>query len=150
MTRALTHWQVFTPLCAVFARVTIKNFVGQRDRGTCTFCFVSRSAPKPLETGTRTKLRNMKTASITHKDLNHAEIAAKAYQIWEESGRPPGSELENWLKAEKELAAASASNGRADAERTVSTTATALPMQPAGKTQPSQRIQRQQPTAARA
>lgn len=41
------------------------------------------------------------------KNLNQDEIAARAYQIWEASGRLPGSELKNWLQAEKELAAAS-------------------------------------------
>ena len=35
---------------------------------------------------------------------DHDEIAARAYQIWEASGRPPGSEMKHWLQAEEELA----------------------------------------------
>jgi hypothetical protein len=34
------------------------------------------------------------------------EIAARAYKIWEKEGRPPGQELEYWLRAERELTAA--------------------------------------------
>ncbi len=39
------------------------------------------------------------------KNLNQNEITARAYRIWEASGRLPGSELKNWLQAEKELVA---------------------------------------------
>lgn len=31
------------------------------------------------------------------------KIAALAYEIWVEKGRPPGTELQNWLEAEAEL-----------------------------------------------
>jgi hypothetical protein len=31
------------------------------------------------------------------------KIAALAYEIWVEKGRPPGTELQNWLEAETEL-----------------------------------------------
>lgn len=31
------------------------------------------------------------------------EVAQRAYQIWEESGRPDGRETEFWLKAEQQL-----------------------------------------------
>ena len=39
---------------------------------------------------------------------SHEEIAALAYELWEKGGRQPGSELENWLKAEKQLSVARA------------------------------------------
>ena len=57
----------------------------------------------------------MQTA--THKELSHDEIAAKAYQIWEGSGRPSGSDLKHWLQAEKELASARAANGGAGSDK---------------------------------
>jgi hypothetical protein len=31
------------------------------------------------------------------------QIAQRAFQIWEQSGRRPGRDLENWLQAEAEL-----------------------------------------------
>ena len=31
------------------------------------------------------------------------QIAQRAFQIWEETGRQPGRDLENWLQAEAEL-----------------------------------------------
>lgn len=34
-----------------------------------------------------------------------AEIAKRAYAIWEREGRPKGREVEHWLRAEAELAA---------------------------------------------
>ena len=35
----------------------------------------------------------------------HEEIAERAYEIFEKSGRKPGRDLENWLAAESQLAA---------------------------------------------
>ena len=34
----------------------------------------------------------------------HEEIAERAYEIFEKSGRKPGHDLENWLAAEAQLA----------------------------------------------
>jgi hypothetical protein len=36
----------------------------------------------------------------------HEEIARRAREIYERSGRRPGRDLENWLQAERELIAA--------------------------------------------
>ena len=36
----------------------------------------------------------------------HEEIAQRAYEIFESSGRKPGRDLENWLAAESQLAGA--------------------------------------------
>ena len=33
----------------------------------------------------------------------HAEIAKRAYTMWELEGRPTGKDLEHWLRAEAEL-----------------------------------------------
>jgi len=36
---------------------------------------------------------------------SHSEIAARAYTLFEQSGRIPGRDMENWLKAEAQLLA---------------------------------------------
>jgi hypothetical protein len=38
------------------------------------------------------------------------EIAARAYEIWDKQGRPPGRERDNWIDAERQLRAERASN----------------------------------------
>lgn len=36
-------------------------------------------------------------------EVKQEEIAARAYRIWEQEGRPPGKEVEHWLRAEWEI-----------------------------------------------
>ena len=48
----------------------------------------------------------MKMRSSNHKPT-HDQIAQRAYALFEKSGRAPGHDIENWLRAERELAAAS-------------------------------------------
>ena len=44
------------------------------------------------------------TASPTvSASLSTEDIARRAYEIYEREGRQPGTELQNWLKAEAEL-----------------------------------------------
>lgn len=45
----------------------------------------------------------------TQSSLNQQDISNRAREIWEQSGRPEGRELEHWLQAERELAQAAAS-----------------------------------------
>jgi len=45
----------------------------------------------------------MQTPTGNTTQPKHEEIAARAYQIWEASGRLSGSELKNWLQAERGL-----------------------------------------------
>ncbi len=35
----------------------------------------------------------------------HAEVAKRAYTMWELEGRPTGKDLEHWLRAEAEIEA---------------------------------------------
>jgi hypothetical protein len=35
--------------------------------------------------------------------ISHTDIAQRAHEIWEQSGRPEGQETEHWLRAEREL-----------------------------------------------
>jgi hypothetical protein len=38
------------------------------------------------------------TAAMLHK-----RVSERAYQIWEEHGRPHGMEHQNWIQAEREI-----------------------------------------------
>jgi len=40
------------------------------------------------------------------KDNHQSEFAKRAYAIWELEGRPSGKDLDHWLRAETEFAAA--------------------------------------------
>jgi len=35
--------------------------------------------------------------------LNHQKISKRAYELWEQSGRPEGAAVDHWLQAELEL-----------------------------------------------
>jgi len=47
----------------------------------------------------------------------HEQIAARAYEIFIERGRPQGHDLDHWLEAETQLRASQQSNGGATAIR---------------------------------
>lgn len=47
----------------------------------------------------------------------HEQIAARAYEIFIERGRPMGRDLEHWLEAEAQLRASLQANGGATAVR---------------------------------
>jgi hypothetical protein len=40
-----------------------------------------------------------------------SQITARAYQLWEQAGRPAGGDLEFWLQAEREISAADDQTG---------------------------------------
>ncbi len=44
-----------------------------------------------------------RVSSSAGADPTPDRIAARAYQIWVESGRPAGKDQENWYRAEREL-----------------------------------------------
>jgi len=54
----------------------------------------------------RERERKMNADSGGSSTPTRQEIAARAYKIWEKDGRPPGKELEYWLRAARELTAA--------------------------------------------
>ena len=37
------------------------------------------------------------------REPSFQEVSRRAFEIWEQNGRAPGHDLENWLKAETEL-----------------------------------------------
>ena len=42
-------------------------------------------------------------ATLSRREINSDLIAARAYTIWEQQGRPQGNDLQNWLQAESQL-----------------------------------------------
>ena len=53
----------------------------------------------------------------------HEQIAARAYEIFVERGRPEGRDLDHWLEAEAQLRAAMQANGGTAAVRATQSTA---------------------------
>jgi hypothetical protein len=47
----------------------------------------------------------------TETFISQELIAARAYDIWEQAGRPEGQELEHWFQAESELRQSESSDG---------------------------------------
>lgn len=45
------------------------------------------------------------------------EIAARAYEIWDQAGRPEGMDIEHWTQAERELSEGAGTRLEADASR---------------------------------
>jgi len=52
------------------------------------------------------KEKNKPLAVTTHRPLDeptHEEIAAAAYLIWEQEGRPEGRGVEHWMRAKAQI-----------------------------------------------
>ncbi|HVM76103.1 MAG TPA: DUF2934 domain-containing protein [Candidatus Saccharimonadales bacterium] len=60
--------------------------------------------PKAKTTSETTTKKPRKAAATSA--LTHDDIAARAYQIYQERGYAPGDPMEDWLQAERELAGA--------------------------------------------
>jgi hypothetical protein len=52
-----------------------------------------------------TWLAHDRPAASSEICATHEDIAALAYALWQEQGRPDGTQEENWLKAELQLTA---------------------------------------------
>jgi hypothetical protein len=63
----------------------------------------------------------MKTTSAKDTSISSAQIATKAYELWERAGRPAGRDIEFWLAAERQLTRA----GHSVAEESMSRPASA-------------------------
>lgn len=92
--------------------------VEQPLRFQCACCIVDSLDPMPFTTETlyrahihrapvdadrRSWLASRKLPPVEARAPNHQEIARLAYSYWEARGRRHGSELEDWLCAEREL-----------------------------------------------
>ena len=49
--------------------------------------------------------------------ISHENISRRAYQIWEEAGRPDDNETAHWLQAERELQVQHGRTGGVDSDR---------------------------------
>jgi hypothetical protein len=61
---------------------------------------------RPQRTATKVQAGSKPSATMTHSPT-HAQIAARAFEIYMRSGCRPGQDEHNWLEAEKELLAES-------------------------------------------
>ncbi len=66
------------------------------------------AAPQKTQGFTTTRERTPAASSTAGGGTTREKIAARAYEIWQESGRPEGKDLENWYRAERELRARAA------------------------------------------
>lgn len=49
------------------------------------------------------KITSKKTKNSLSREVSHAEIQKKAYELYEERGRIDGNDLNDWFKAEEVL-----------------------------------------------
>ena len=58
---------------------------------------------------------------IPSENVGKNEVAALAYQLWQERGRPIGSDQEDWFRAERKIAESKGMNdgSRDSAERSI-------------------------------
>jgi hypothetical protein len=99
-----------------------EEFTAAALSGPCDFralcCIVNSLDPMPFLTDTlyrahvnrapvdperRTWLESKKLLLVEARTPDRGEIARLAYSYWEARGRQHGSELEDWLRAEREL-----------------------------------------------
>lgn len=62
-------------------------------------------------------LSDMETPSHAAENAQDEWIRQRAYQIWEEEGRPDGRALDHWLRAKDEIAGHAYDWGRARADQ---------------------------------
>ena len=55
----------------------------------------------PIKKSTATKKKKSPGVPVSNKEQSNESVELMAYQIWEQRGRIPGTDLENWLEAEK-------------------------------------------------
>jgi hypothetical protein len=58
----------------------------------------------PLEGGVRNfegKGKGKRTVQTFQTDIRHKQIAKLAYELWERNGRPTGTAIQDWLRAEQ-------------------------------------------------
>jgi len=61
----------------------------------------SRVASRP-QADRRVEAAGLPSAGAV-REPSFQEVSRRAFEIWEQNGRAPGQDLENWLKAESEL-----------------------------------------------
>jgi Protein of unknown function (DUF2934) len=46
---------------------------------------------------------NKEVAMIEHKEISREDVAHRAYELYVQRGEEPGKDVEDWVRAEKEL-----------------------------------------------
>jgi hypothetical protein len=57
---------------------------------------------------------NIQSTSVPHRGLTAEAISRRAYELWEQEGRPESRDLHHWLRAEQELLAEQKRPGNAN------------------------------------
>lgn len=65
-------------------------------------------------------LSNSQSTSTAHRGLTAEAISRRAYEIWEQEGRPESRDLHHWLRAEQELLAEQNGSGGANTAKSSS------------------------------
>jgi hypothetical protein len=76
---------------------------------------------------------NTQSTSVPHHGLTAEAISRRAYELWEQEGRPESRDLHHWLRAEQELIAEQNRSGNANGSSSGNST-----RQPNTDTQPLQ------------
>jgi len=65
----------------------------------------TRVAETIKDEGTVQRLRNFadELRQKLKRMMRRPRVKARAYELWEQAGRPPGRDLEFWLEAERQL-----------------------------------------------
>lgn len=59
--------------------------------------------PAPTAPTPKASVKTIATAVASRREITTDNIAACAYTLWDQSGRPHGRDMEFWLKAEQQL-----------------------------------------------
>jgi hypothetical protein len=85
-------------------------------------------------------------SSATSSSPSADAISRRAYELWEQDGRPDGADLRHWLQAEKELGGAEQSNGQSNGQASRATRSTQNSATPNTDTRPLQGTRGSAPT----
>ena len=66
----------------------------------------AQRAPATSQTSPAVEKTGQMAQAFKRAAVDHAHIAQRAYELYEQRGRQDGRDLEDWLKAERELGGA--------------------------------------------
>jgi DsbC/DsbD-like thiol-disulfide interchange protein len=61
------------------------------------------AAPVPAAAKPAAPVASVPARVVPHREVTPDQIAARAFVLWEQRGRPHGQDLETWLQAERQL-----------------------------------------------
>jgi Protein of unknown function (DUF2934) len=66
----------------------------------------AQRAPATSQTGSASEKTGQMAQAFKRAAADHGHIAQRAYELYEQRGRQDGRDLEDWVKAERELGGA--------------------------------------------